>query len=93
MPVAAEIARTLMPVASSNAICATEASANRPGRIVKFDDGGIVAAIGQGSARLGQGRHPEAAEEDAPADWPLAWHDVDRHPARRARRSYSPAGD
>jgi diketogulonate reductase-like aldo/keto reductase len=43
----------------------TEANAVGAGRIVKFNDGRIVAAIGQGSARLGQGRHPEAAEEEA----------------------------
>jgi diketogulonate reductase-like aldo/keto reductase len=33
--------------------------------MVKFEDGPVVAAIGQGSARLAQGRHPEAAEEEA----------------------------
>src|SRR5258707_15345085 len=32
---------------------------------VKFPDGTIVAALGQGSANLGQGRHPETAEEEA----------------------------
>jgi Aldo/keto reductase family len=32
---------------------------------VKFADGTIVPALGQGSAGLAQGRHPEAAEEDA----------------------------
>ena len=32
---------------------------------MKFHDGTIVPALGQGSARLGQGRHPEAAEEEA----------------------------
>jgi diketogulonate reductase-like aldo/keto reductase len=41
------------------------ATAERSERVVKFNDGRIVAAIGQGSARLGQGRHPEAAEEEA----------------------------
>jgi len=35
------------------------------GRTVTFKDGPVVAAIGQGSAHLGQGRRPEAAEEDA----------------------------
>jgi Aldo/keto reductase family len=35
------------------------------GRTVKCKDGPVVVAIGQGSARLGQGRHPEAAEEEA----------------------------
>jgi diketogulonate reductase-like aldo/keto reductase len=36
-----------------------------PAPTVKFHDGTIVPALGQGSARLGQGRHPEAQEEDA----------------------------
>jgi len=35
------------------------------GRTVKFRDGTIVPALGQGSARLGKGRHPQAAEEEA----------------------------
>ncbi len=35
------------------------------GRTVKFRDGTIVPALGQGSARLGKGRHPPAAEEEA----------------------------
>ena len=32
---------------------------------VKFPNGTIVPALGQGSANLAQGRHPEAAEEEA----------------------------
>src|ERR1700719_5231874 len=32
---------------------------------VKFPDGTIVPALGQGSANLPQGRHPEPAEEEA----------------------------
>jgi diketogulonate reductase-like aldo/keto reductase len=32
---------------------------------VKFRNGTVVPALGQGSARLGQGRHPEAVEEEA----------------------------
>ena len=36
-----------------------------PGRTVKFRDGTIVPALGQGSARLGQGRYPPAQEQDA----------------------------
>ena len=35
------------------------------GRTVKFQDGTVVAALGQGSAGLGKGRHPEAVEEEA----------------------------
>jgi diketogulonate reductase-like aldo/keto reductase len=34
-------------------------------RTVKLRNSAIAPAIGQGSARLGQGRHPEAAEEEA----------------------------
>jgi aryl-alcohol dehydrogenase-like predicted oxidoreductase len=34
-------------------------------RTVKFRDGTLVAALGQGSWHLAQGRHPAAAEEDA----------------------------
>ena len=33
--------------------------------MVKFYDGTIVPALGQGSAGLAQGRRPEAAEEEA----------------------------
>jgi diketogulonate reductase-like aldo/keto reductase len=35
------------------------------GRTVRFQDGAIVPALGLGSAGLGQGRHPAAAEEEA----------------------------
>ena len=35
------------------------------GRTVKFPDGTIVPALGQGSWHLGQGRHPAAVEEEA----------------------------
>jgi hypothetical protein len=41
------------------------AAASSAARTIKFRDGAIVAALGLGSARLGQGRHPEAVEEDA----------------------------
>jgi diketogulonate reductase-like aldo/keto reductase len=41
------------------------ASAGAEVRSVKLPDGRVVTALGQGSARLGQGRHPEAAEEAA----------------------------
>jgi hypothetical protein len=34
-------------------------------RTVKFRDGIVVPALGQGSAGLAQGRHPAAAEEEA----------------------------
>ena len=42
-----------------------KANQNTGGRKVQFSGGKIVPALGQGSARLGQGRHPEAAEEEA----------------------------
>src|ERR1700687_6308342 len=44
---------------------AAGAAANGAGSTVKFRDGTIVPALGQGSARLAQGRHPEALEEAA----------------------------
>jgi diketogulonate reductase-like aldo/keto reductase len=43
----------------------TDAATEGPGRTVKFPDGTIVPALGQGSWHLGQGRHPEALEEEA----------------------------
>ena len=35
------------------------------GRTVKFRDGAVVPALGQGSANLGKGRRPQAEEEEA----------------------------
>jgi hypothetical protein len=35
------------------------------GRTVKFRDGTVVPALGQGSAGLAKGRHPQADEEEA----------------------------
>ena len=43
----------------------TVVALNDVGRTVKFRDGAIVPALGQGSWHFAQGRHPEAAEEDA----------------------------
>jgi diketogulonate reductase-like aldo/keto reductase len=40
-------------------------AASGPERTVKFRDGTVVPALGQGSARLGQGRHPGTVEEEA----------------------------
>src|SRR5215813_5442080 len=40
-------------------------SARAATSMVKFHDGTIVPALGQGSAGLAQGRHPDAAEEEA----------------------------
>jgi diketogulonate reductase-like aldo/keto reductase len=44
---------------------AAPGTAPTTGRTVKFHDGTIVPALGQGSARLGKGRHPQGAEEEA----------------------------
>src|SRR5271156_4684817 len=41
------------------------ASARAATPMVKFHDGTIVPALGQGSANLAQGRRPDAAEEEA----------------------------
>jgi len=41
------------------------ATSSAAGRTVKFGDGTLLSAIGQGSWHLGQGRHPAAAEEQA----------------------------
>src|ERR1700719_4317707 len=56
----------IMPLSSASArAAAAGAAANAAGSTVKFRDGTIVPALGQGSARLAQGRHPEAVEEEA----------------------------
>ena len=55
-------------VASSGALAldaATAVASTGTAWTVKFRDGTIVPAIGQGSARIGQGRHPAAEEEEA----------------------------
>jgi diketogulonate reductase-like aldo/keto reductase len=43
----------------------TAVAATGTARTVKFRDGTIVPAIGQGSGNIGQGRHPAADEEEA----------------------------
>ena len=44
---------------------ATAVAATGTARTVKFRDGIVVPAIGQGSWHIGQGRHPAADEEEA----------------------------
>ena len=44
---------------------ATGVPSNGAGRRVKFRDGTVVPALGQGSAGLEKGRHPQAEEEEA----------------------------
>src|SRR6516164_3674484 len=46
-------------------IVARSSASARAATAVKFPDGTIVPALGQGSAGLGQGRHPEAVEQEA----------------------------
>ncbi len=46
-------------------LAAARAAPETAGHVVKFTDGTVVPAIGQGSWHLGQGRHPAAVEEDA----------------------------
>jgi diketogulonate reductase-like aldo/keto reductase len=46
-------------------VALSSAPARAATRNVKFRDGTIVPALGRGSANLGQGRHPEPAEEEA----------------------------
>ena len=54
-------------VASSDALAVEPASSASGGasRTVKFPTGAVVPAVGQGSARLGVGRHPAAEEQEA----------------------------
>jgi diketogulonate reductase-like aldo/keto reductase len=44
---------------------ASGAAPTAAGRAVKFRDGTVVPALGQGSAGLGKGKYPQAVEEDA----------------------------
>jgi len=55
-------------VASSGALAfaaATAVASNGTARTVRFRDGTVVPAIGQGSWHIGQGRHPAVEEEQA----------------------------
>ena len=49
----------------TRALAATGTTTDTPRRTVKLPDGTAVTALGQGCWHLGQGRHPESAEEDA----------------------------
>jgi diketogulonate reductase-like aldo/keto reductase len=44
---------------------ATDVASTGAGRTVRFRDGTVVPALGQGSAGLGKGRHPQADEDEA----------------------------
>jgi diketogulonate reductase-like aldo/keto reductase len=43
----------------------TDPASESPARTVKFRDGTVAPALGQGSWHLGEGRRPPAAEEEA----------------------------
>jgi hypothetical protein len=67
---------TMAASPSAVAAPASDVAANGPERTVKFHDGVVGPALGQGSARLGQGRHPEAVEEEVTRRH-FARHDLD----------------
>ena len=54
-------AGAMIEVLSASSVLAADAAP----RTAKFPNSAIVPAIGQGSARLGLGRHPETTEEEA----------------------------
>lgn len=56
---------SFVTASSASALDAASALAPTDRRTVKFRDGTVVPALGQGSARLGKGRHPQAVEEEA----------------------------
>jgi diketogulonate reductase-like aldo/keto reductase len=56
---------TMAAAPSAEAAPASGTAPNGSERTVKFHGGVVVPALGQGSARLGQGRHPETDEEEA----------------------------
>ena len=58
-------ARMMLAASRASAQNAGPGAAPTTGRTVKLRDGTIVSALGQGSARLGKGRHPQATEEEA----------------------------
>lgn len=59
-------AAMLGPPSRASALEAVTSTASTGARrTVKFRDGAVVSALGQGSAQLAQGRHPQAVEEEA----------------------------
>ena len=53
------------PTGAAALDAAAGAASTGAGRTVKFRDGTVVPALGQGSAGLGKGKHPQAVEEEA----------------------------
>jgi diketogulonate reductase-like aldo/keto reductase len=60
-----ELCVALGSFVSSSGATALDAASNGIARTVKFGDGTIVSALGQGSAGLAQGKRPAAEEEEA----------------------------
>ncbi len=56
---------TVRAVQTGAEVLGTRAASKPPARTVKLADGTTVPALGQGGWHLGQGRHPEAVEEEA----------------------------
>ena len=54
-----------LPSTAATLAADTVTTSNGTGRTVRFHDGIVVPALGQGSWHLAQGRHPEAVEEEA----------------------------
>ncbi len=55
----------MAPLGASAIDAASGATSSSAERTISFRDGTVVAALGQGSARLGVGRHPKDVEEEA----------------------------
>ena len=55
----------MTPSGASAIDAAPGATSSSAQRTVRFRDGTVVPALGQGSARLALGRHPKAVEEEA----------------------------
>ena len=53
------------PTGAAALVAAAGAALTGAGRTAKFRDGTVVPALGQGSAGLGKGKHPQAVEEEA----------------------------
>src|SRR6202047_1110332 len=54
-----------LPSGADGFDAAAGAASTGAGRTAKFRDGTVVPALGQGSAGLGKGKHPQAVEEEA----------------------------
>jgi diketogulonate reductase-like aldo/keto reductase len=62
---ASAIGATLALQRSERVGAAADAPSETARRTVRFPDGAVVTAVGQGAWHLGQGRHPQAVEEEA----------------------------